>query len=93
MPMDENLVENSVMKYWSCFIVLLRTMYYYTNQNNNHNSTTNMNYSTKLKIIQYTLRGISVMSFNQWNGTFKKCKQWFEYQHLLLLRDIWWSKL
>ncbi len=24
---------------------------------------------------------------------FKKCKQLFEYQHLLLLRDIWWSKL
>ncbi len=23
----------------------------------------------------------------------KKCKQLFEYQHLLLLRDIWWSKL
>ena len=23
---------------------------------------------------------------------FKKCKQFFEYQHLLLLRDIWWSK-
>jgi hypothetical protein len=29
------------------------------------------------------------------NGTahFKKCNQLFEYQHLLLLRDIWWSKL
>jgi len=28
------------------------------------------------------------------NGTvhFKKCKQSFEYQHLLLLKDIWWSK-
>jgi hypothetical protein len=28
------------------------------------------------------------------NGTarLKKCKQLFEYQHLLLLRDIWWSK-
>jgi hypothetical protein len=24
--------------------------------------------------------------------TLKKCKQLFEYQHLLLLRDIWWSK-
>ena len=22
---------------------------------------------------------------------FKKCKQLFEYQHLSLLRDIWWS--
>jgi hypothetical protein len=31
---------------------------------------------------------------NKMNGTvhFKKCKQLFEYQHLLLLRDIWWSK-
>jgi hypothetical protein len=30
----------------------------------------------------------------QTNGTgrFKKCKQLFEYDHLLLLRDIWWSK-
>ncbi len=29
------------------------------------------------------------------NGTvhFTKCKQLFEYQHLLLLRDICWSKL
>jgi hypothetical protein len=29
------------------------------------------------------------------NGTahIKKCKQLFEYQHLLILRDIWWSKL
>ncbi len=28
-----------------------------------------------------------------YNGTahFKKCKQLFKYQHLLLLRDIWWS--
>ncbi len=28
------------------------------------------------------------------NGTahFKKCKQLFEYQDLLLFRDIWWSK-
>jgi len=23
---------------------------------------------------------------------FKTCEQWFEYQHLLLLRDIWWLK-
>jgi hypothetical protein len=27
----------------------------------------------------------------EWNS-FKKCKQLFECQHLLLLRDIWWSK-
>jgi hypothetical protein len=27
-----------------------------------------------------------------YNGTmrFKKCKQLFEHQHLLLLRDMWW---
>jgi hypothetical protein len=31
---------------------------------------------------------------NDLNGTacFKKYKQLFEYQHLFLLRDIWWSK-
>jgi hypothetical protein len=28
------------------------------------------------------------------NGTarFTKCKQLYDYKHLLLLRDIWWSK-
>jgi hypothetical protein len=28
------------------------------------------------------------------NGTahYEKCKKLFENQHLLLLRDIWWSK-
>jgi hypothetical protein len=28
------------------------------------------------------------------NGTaqFKNCKKMFEYQHILLLRDIWWPK-
>jgi len=26
------------------------------------------------------------------NSTLQKCKQLLEYQHLLLLRDIWWSK-
>ncbi len=32
--------------------------------------------------------------FNPVNETahFKKGKQLFEYQHLLLLKDIWWSK-
>jgi hypothetical protein len=24
---------------------------------------------------------------------FKKCKQLFDYQHLLLLRDIWWTNV
>ncbi len=32
------------------------------------------------------------LSGGKWNSTLKKCKQLFEYQHLLLLRDIWWSK-
>jgi hypothetical protein len=31
-------------------------------------------------------------SLNSATGHFKKCKQLFKYQHLLLLRDIWWSK-
>jgi hypothetical protein len=36
-----------------------------------------------------------VIQHNGLNATarFEKCKQLFEYQHLLLLRDIWWSKL
>ncbi len=33
-------------------------------------------------------------SMKSFNGTphFKKCKQLFEYQHVLLIRDIRWSK-
>jgi len=37
-----------------------------------------------------------IMNFGHFaNGTvrFNKCKQLCEYQHLLLLRDIWWLKL
>jgi hypothetical protein len=36
-----------------------------------------------------------VFTTNGQNGTarFQRCKQLFEYKHLLLLRDIWWSKL
>jgi hypothetical protein len=37
-----------------------------------------------------------ISQYNPWqNGTthFKKCNQLFEYLHLLLLRDIWWSEL
>jgi hypothetical protein len=43
------------------------------------------NAPTKLKLIRYFVNG---------NGTahFKNCKQSFEYELLLLLRDIWWSK-
>ncbi len=44
-----------------------------------------------------TLRGVYTSDkrpqrSKQWNSTLKKCKQLFEYQHLLLLRDIWRSK-
>jgi hypothetical protein len=37
---------------------------------------------------------VNSMSLPIINGTarFNKCKQLFEYQHLPLLRDIWWSK-
>ncbi len=37
----------------------------------------------------------NTFSSHKSNGTahFKKCKQLFEYKHLLLLRDIWWLKL
>jgi hypothetical protein len=30
-----------------------------------------------------------LMKLPEWNSTLKKCKQLFEYQRLLLLRDIW----
>jgi hypothetical protein len=46
-----------------------------------------------LIIFKYLNSLISVISSNRYeNGTarFKKCKHLFEYQHLLLLRDIWW---
>jgi hypothetical protein len=41
---------------------------------------------------------ISLLSMSLYeviNGTvhFKNVKKLFEYQHLLLLRDMWWSKL
>jgi hypothetical protein len=39
--------------------------------------------------LQLVLRGTTING----TGCFKNCKQLFEYQHLLLLRDIRWSKL
>jgi hypothetical protein len=42
------------------------------------------------------LEGVNVNSpYVLANGTapFKKCKQLLQYQHFLLVRDIWWSKL
>ncbi len=46
--------------------------------------------STRCVDIQCGLNSVDANS----NGTarFEKCKQLFEYQHLLLLGDIWWSK-
>ncbi len=38
------------------------------------------------------LNVVALLSFKE-TAHFKKCKQLFEYQHLLLLRDIGWSKL
>ncbi len=34
----------------------------------------------------------SEQRFDKGTAHFKKCKQLFEYQHLRLLRDIWWTK-
>jgi hypothetical protein len=44
------------------------------------------------EVVVYIGRGFE--SCIAYTGTtrFKKCKQLFEYQQLLLLRDIWWSK-
>jgi hypothetical protein len=38
------------------------------------------------------IRSINRMTNANGAARFKKCKQFFDYQHLLLLRDIWWSK-
>ncbi len=50
-----------------------------------------------IKVI-YLFRGalcsmwvLKIILFNA-TARFKKCKQLFEYQHLLFLRDSWWSK-
>jgi hypothetical protein len=42
----------------------------------------------------FELKSIWRIVGNLMNGAvrFEKCKQMFEYQHLLLLRDIWWSQ-
>ncbi len=39
------------------------------------------------------LKQVGVNFTDQWNNALKKRKPLFEYQHLLLLRDIWWSEL
>ena len=47
-----------------------------------------------LQYHMYCSNFLKLRQSKQSNGTkhFKKLKQLFEYQHLLLLRDIWWSK-
>jgi hypothetical protein len=40
----------------------------------------------------FSTKKIVLADFTNGTARFKKCKQWFEYQYLLLLRDIWWSE-
>ncbi len=64
-----------------------------------HGATT-VNIATQslitLSITTHSTKALIVIAFSKmgFNGAvcFKKCKQLFEYQHLLLLRDVWWSK-
>jgi hypothetical protein len=48
-----------------------------------------------IKITEKTLvqnwNSMITLKFNNGTARFKKCKQLFEYQHLLVLRDIRWS--
>jgi hypothetical protein len=48
----------------------------------------------ELDILMLGIVMLTVIHAECRNGTahFKKFKQLFEYKHLLLLRDIWWSK-
>ncbi len=40
------------------------------------------------------IKGLILIRYGtEYNSALEKCKQLFEYQHLLLLRYIWWSKL
>jgi hypothetical protein len=50
--------------------------------------------AVKSVITLATSASVSGLTQTQLNGTahFKKCEQLFEYQHLPLLRDSWWSK-
>jgi hypothetical protein len=49
------------------------------NANNGNNALKNANNGTEC--FENAIKGIA---------HFKNCKQLFEYQHLLLLRGIWW---
>jgi hypothetical protein len=48
-------------------------------------------YGANLGLIWAAEQGSLALVF-EWNRTFKKCKQLFEYQHLLLIRVILLSK-
>ena len=44
-------------------------------------------------LVDITISCAPTDKFDNGTGRFKNCKQLFEYKHLLVLRDIWWSKL
>jgi len=44
-----------------------------------------------LTVIMILLAFAALGGMTQWNSTLYKCKKLFEYHHLLLLIDIWWS--
>ncbi len=46
--------------------------------------------TNKIEIELEKLKRRLKFAMEEW--ALKKCKQLFEYQHLLLFRDIWWSK-
>jgi hypothetical protein len=70
-----------------------------TQQNDTmHKNSKNVKHSIKLTmlsaiiLILSMLRGMVPMLVDNGTASFKKCKQMFEYLHLLLLSDICWSK-
>jgi hypothetical protein len=49
--------------------------------------------ATLSKILSVYMIVTMIVSYHNGTAHLKKCEQLFEYQHLLLLRDIQWSKL
>jgi len=47
---------------------------------------------SQFKLNKPVLNGAPEFSFAPEPARFKKCKQCFEYQHLLLNGETWWSK-
>jgi hypothetical protein len=56
-----------------------------TNDTHHNDTQHNNKYSATLSIMVVLLYCVN-------RTAHKKCKQLFAYQHLLLLRNIWWSK-